>query len=103
MNFPATAESLHLYYLGSTFGADRGRIASPKMLLNNFSPVTGVAPPNRVGVVNGGKDQHGRAARSGVGGDGALPIGQAGGEGAHPRRAMRDDGLASQACGARTS
>jgi DNA replication protein DnaC len=88
---------------GSKLDADPGRIASPRMLLNNFSPVTGAAPPNRVGVVNGGKDQHGRAARSGVGGDRALSIGQSGGEGAHPRRALRDDGLASQACGARTS
>jgi hypothetical protein len=34
---------------------------------------------------------------------GALPAGQASGEGAHPRCAVRDDGLASQACGARTS
>jgi hypothetical protein len=34
---------------------------------------------------------------------GALRVGQAGGEGAHPRRAVRDDGVASQACGARTS
>jgi hypothetical protein len=32
-----------------------------------------------------------------------LRVGQAGGEGAHPRRAVRDDGVASQACGARTS
>ena len=86
---------------GSKLDADPGRIASPKMLLNNFSPVTGAAPPNRVGVVDGGKDQHGRAARGGVGGDRALPVGQTGGEGADARRAVRDDGLASQACGAR--
>jgi hypothetical protein len=32
--------------------------------------------PNRVGVVDGGKDQHGRASRGGVGGNGALPVGQ---------------------------
>jgi hypothetical protein len=38
---------------------------------------------------------------SGVGGDGAFPIGQASGDGAVPRRALRNDGLASQACGAR--
>jgi len=38
------------------------------------------------------EDQHGRAARGGVGGGGALRVGQAGGEGAHPRRAVRDDG-----------
>jgi hypothetical protein len=76
-------------------------IASRRMLLDNFSPMTGSAPPNRFGVVDGGKDQHGCAARSDVGGDGALPVGQPDGEGTHPRRAVRDDGLASQACGAR--
>jgi DNA replication protein DnaC len=80
----------------------KGRIASPRMLLDNFSPMTGAASPNRFGGLYGGKDQHGRAARGGVGGDGALPVGQTGGEGADPRRAVRDDGLASQACGART-
>jgi len=51
------------------------RIASPRMLLDNFPPMTGAASPNRVGVVDGGKDQYGRAARGGVGGDGELPIG----------------------------
>src|ERR1700730_7309347 len=78
------------------------RIASPRMLLNNFSPMTGTASPNRFGGLHGEKDQHGRAARGRVGGDGALPVGQTGGEGADPRRAVRDDGLASQACGACT-
>lgn len=78
------------------------RIASPRMLLDSFSPMTGRAPPNRFGGLHGGKDQHGRAARGGVGGDGALPVGQTGGEGTDPRRAVRDNGLASQACGART-
>jgi len=86
---------------GLKLDADEGRIASPRMLLDNFPPMTGAASPNRVGVVDGGKDQYGRAARGGVGGDGALPVGQTGGEGADPRRAVRDDGLASQACGAR--
>jgi hypothetical protein len=38
------------------------RIASPRMLLDNFSPMTGTAPPNRFGGLYGGKDQHGRAA-----------------------------------------
>src|SRR6202035_310198 len=52
------------------------------MLLNNFSPMTGTASPNRFGGLYGGKDQHGRAARGRVGGDGALPVGQTGGEGA---------------------
>jgi hypothetical protein len=42
------------------------------MLLDKFPPMTGATSPNRVGVVDGGKDQHGRAARGGVGGDGAL-------------------------------
>jgi hypothetical protein len=50
------------------------------MLLDNFPLMTGATSPNRVGVVDGGKDQHGRAARSGVGGNGALPVGQAGGD-----------------------
>src|SRR6478672_6458839 len=59
------------------------------MLLDNFPPMTGAASPNRVGVVDGGKDQHGRAARGGVGGDGALPVGETGGEGADARRAVR--------------
>src|SRR5262245_3502525 len=85
---------------GSKLDADQGRIASLGMLLNKFSPMTVAASPNRVGVVDGGKNQHGRTARGGVGGGGALPVGQAGGEGAHSRRAVRDDGLASQACGA---
>jgi DNA replication protein DnaC len=87
---------------GSKLDADEGRIASPRMLLDNFSPMNAAAPPNRFCGLYGGKDQHGREARSVVGGDGALPVGQTGGEGAHPRRAVRDDGLASQACGART-
>jgi DNA replication protein DnaC len=88
---------------GSLLNADPGRIASPGMLLNKFSPMTVAASPNRIGVADGGKDQHGRAARGGVGSGGALPVGQAGGEGAHPRGAVRDHGLAPQACGARTS
>ena len=61
------------------------RIASPGMLLNKFPPMTGGGVTEWVGVVDGGKDQHGRAARGGVGGGGALPADQAGGEGAHPR------------------
>ena len=77
------------------------RIASSRMLLDNFSPMIGSGPSNWFGGVYGGKDQHGRAARGGVGSNGALPVGQTRGEGADPRRAVRDDGLASQACGAR--
>src|SRR3981189_2040613 len=49
------------------------RIASPRMLLDNFSPMTGTAPPNRFGVLYGGKDQHGRGAWGGGGGGGAVP------------------------------
>ena len=62
--------------------------------------MTGAATPNRIGGADGGTDQHGRAARDDVGGGGALPVGGAGGEGADPRRAVRGDGLASQARGA---
>jgi Transposase/zinc-finger of transposase IS204/IS1001/IS1096/IS1165/IstB-like ATP binding protein len=77
----------------------RGRIASLGMLLKKFPPMTGAALPNRLGGAHGGNDQHGRAARGFVGGGGALPVGRAGGEGAHPRCAVPDDGLASQARG----
>jgi hypothetical protein len=52
------------------------------MLLNKFSPITGTASPNHVGVANGEKNQHGRAARDGVGGGATLRVGQAGGEAA---------------------
>ncbi|WP_210268585.1 MULTISPECIES: hypothetical protein, partial [unclassified Bradyrhizobium] len=44
----------------------RGRIASPRMLLDNFSPMIGSVPSNWFGGVYGGKDQYGRAARGGV-------------------------------------
>ena len=47
---------------GSLLDADRGRIASPRMLLDKFSPMTGETSPNRFGVVNGETNQHGRAA-----------------------------------------
>jgi DNA replication protein DnaC len=87
---------------GSKLEADEGRVASPKMLLENFSPMIGAVPPNWFRGHYGGKDQYERETRSGVGGDGAIPVGQAGGERSDPRRAVRDDGLASQACGART-
>ena len=43
--------------------ADQGRIASPEMLLNKFSPIIGAASPNRIGVADGEKDQHGRNDR----------------------------------------
>jgi transposase len=41
--------------------------------------------PNRIGVANGGTDQHERTARDYSGGGGTLPIGGAGGKGADPR------------------
>lgn len=62
--------------------ADGGRIASRRMLLDNFSPMNAAAPPNWFGGLHGGKDQHGRAAKSVVGGDGTVPVGQTSGEGA---------------------
>ncbi len=37
------------------------RIASPGMLPDKFPPMTWAASPNRIGVADGGKDQHGRA------------------------------------------
>src|ERR1700729_4373037 len=39
---------------GSKLHADRGRIASSGMLLNNFPPMTVAASPNRIGVADGG-------------------------------------------------
>ena len=69
---------------GSKLDADRGRIASPGMLLKKFPPMIGSAPPNRVGGAHGGNYQHGRAARGSVGGGGALLVGRAGREGIHP-------------------
>ena len=69
---------------GSLLNADRGRIASPGMLLKKFPPMIGSAPPNRVGGAHGGNYQHGRAARGSVGGGGALLVGRAGREGIHP-------------------
>jgi hypothetical protein len=56
----------------------RGRIASPGMLLKKYPPMIGRAPPNRLGGAHGGNDQHGRAARGFVGGGRTLPVGGAG-------------------------
>jgi hypothetical protein len=42
-------------------GPDWARIASPRMLLDKFSPMTGATSPNRFGVVNGETNQHERA------------------------------------------
>src|SRR5579862_7824036 len=75
------------------------RIASSKMLPDNFLVVTVAVPPNQFGGPHGEEDQHGGAARGFIGGGGALPIGRAGREGAHPRRALPNNGLASQARG----
>jgi len=74
------------------------------MLLNEFSPVTGAASPNPIGVADGRKNQHERAPRVDVVGGEALPVGQAGGEwkkGVHPWRAVRDDRLVLQVRGSR--
>jgi hypothetical protein len=71
--------------------------ASREMLPDKFPPMSGLASPNRVGGADGGTDQHRRAARGVIGGGGAVPVGEAGGEGPHPRRTVRDGRLASQA------
>jgi DNA replication protein DnaC len=86
---------------GSKLDADRGRIASLRMLPDKLTARTGAGAPNRIGVADGGTDQHGCAARGGVGGGGTLPVGGAGGEGADTRRAVQSDRLASQARSAR--
>src|SRR5205085_4051036 len=52
------------------------RIASPKMLPDNFPVVVGAAPPNQLGGVHGGEDQHARETRGRIGGCGALPSGR---------------------------
>ncbi len=59
--------------------------------------MTGMASPNRVDGADGETDQHGRTARGGAGGGGALWGGGTAREGAHPGRTYGDDGLASQA------
>ena len=71
-----------------------------KNVTGRMTARTGAGTPNRIGVTDGGTDQHGRAARDHSGGGGALPSGVASGEGADPRRAVRGDGVASQARGA---
>jgi branched-chain amino acid transport system substrate-binding protein len=75
----------------------------PHCLIENVTedptPMTGVASPNRADVADGETDQHGRAARGGVGSGGALRGGRTAREGAHPGRTDGDDGLASQARG----
>jgi len=96
----ATATARTRRQRGSKLDADRGRIASPGMLLEKFPPMIGAALPNRLGGAHGRNHQHGRASRGFVSGGGALPVGRAAGERAHPRRVVPDDGLASQACGA---
>jgi hypothetical protein len=61
---------------------------------------TWTGAPNRIGVADGGTDQHECAARGGIGGGGTLPVGGAGGEGPDTRRAVQSVRLASQARGA---
>src|SRR5215204_450243 len=79
------------------------KLTAPHCLIDNVTedpaPMTGVASPNRASGADGETDQHGCAARGGVGGGGALPGGGTAREGAHPGRADGDDGLASQARG----
>src|SRR5262249_57410875 len=58
------------------------------MLLEKFPPMIGTASPNLLGGAHGGNYQHGRTARGLVGGGGALLVCGAGGEEAHPRRAV---------------
>src|SRR5258708_31625848 len=79
----------------------RGRIASLRMLPDKLTARTGTCAPNRIGVADGGTDQHGCAARGGVGGGGTLSVGGAGGERADTRRTVQSDRLASEARGAR--
>ena len=65
--------------------ADKGRIASSKMLPDNFLVMTGAVPPNQFGGRYGEKHQHGRAARGFGGGSGTVPNCPATTEGAHSR------------------
>jgi tetratricopeptide (TPR) repeat protein len=77
------------------------RIASLRMLPDKLTARAGTCAPNRIGVADGGTDQHGCAARGGFGGGGTLSVGGAGGERADTRRTVQSDRLASQARGAR--
>jgi hypothetical protein len=52
------------------------RIASAKMLPDKFLVLVGASPPNQLGVVHGGEDQHAREMRGRIGGCGALPSGR---------------------------
>jgi hypothetical protein len=80
---------------------DQERIASLRMLPDKLTARAGTCAPNRIGVADGGTDQHGCAARGGFGGGGTLSVGGAGGERADTRRTVQSDRLASQARGAR--
>src|ERR1700687_3010459 len=81
----------------SKLDADRGRIASLRMLPDKLTARAGAGAPNRIGVADGGSDQHGRTARDYGSSGSALPIGRSDGEGAGSRRAVQVDRLASQA------
>ena len=77
---PALSSGRRTQWRGLDWTPIRG--ALPHRECYRRSPaMTGAAPANRVAGVDGGEHQHGRAARGGVGGDGALPVSQAGGEG----------------------
>lgn len=54
------------------------RIASLRMLPEKYPPSLGGGTPNRIGVADGGTDQHGRTARDYGYGWGALSIGRSG-------------------------
>jgi hypothetical protein len=91
--------------LGST--VFRCAILTPHCLTKNVteqSPlVTGVATPNRAGVVDGGKGQQ-RARREVVSAVAKrYQSAERSAKGGYSRRAVRDHGLASQARAARTS
>src|ERR1700674_212442 len=75
---------------------DRGAHCLIKNVTGELTVRRGAAIPNRIGVADGGTDQHGRAARDQGGGGGTLPGGWARGEGADSRRAVSGDRVASQ-------
>ena len=79
LDLDATDDPLHGDQEGRFYhGYYRCYCALPHRECYRRSPaVTGAALANRIAGVHGGEHQHGRAARGGVGGGGALPIGGA--------------------------